>query len=66
MDSPSFQSNYLKQKAALAKAKKDGPQAVLNAVEIALASFEEHGYPDQWHDWERAKDEAEMTLLYGR
>lgn len=58
MDSPQFQSNYLAQKRALTKAKKEGPKAVLAAVEVAMASFEKHGYPDQWHDWERAKDDA--------
>lgn len=62
MDSPDFQSNYQKQKAALAKAKKECPKAVLKAVEVAMASFEEHGYPDQWHDWERAQDDAEFEL----
>lgn len=66
MDSPRFQSNFQAQKRALAKAKNEGPNAVLDAVKIAMESFERYGYPDQWHDWERAEDEAKMKLLYGR
>jgi len=62
MDSPQFQSNYIKQKKALSKAKKQGPEAVLKAIGIAFVSFERHGYPDQWHDWERAKYDAQMEL----
>ncbi|MCK9434340.1 MAG: hypothetical protein M0R32_05840 [Candidatus Cloacimonetes bacterium] len=63
MDSPQFQSNYIKQKKALVRAKKSGsPNTIIDACNAALASFDQHGYPDQWHDWERAKYDAQMEL----
>lgn len=55
-----------KHKAALTRAKKKGPLAVVVACEAALTSFDSHGYPDCWMDWERAEEDARIALRYNR
>lgn len=45
-------------KAALTRAKKKGPDAVLEEVAWAYAVFEEKGYPDCWHIWKSANTDA--------
>lgn len=47
-----------KLKAALTRAQKKGPEAVLAEVTRAFERFEVIGYPDCWSMWERAKDDA--------
>jgi hypothetical protein len=47
-------------KAALTRAKKKGPDAVVAEANRAMGIFEAKGYPDCWSDWERAKDDAEF------
>lgn len=37
---------------------------VLRLHEQAMAKFEEIGYPDYWHDWERAKTDIEMKRAH--
>lgn len=57
-----FQANCKRQKAALTRAKKIGPQAVIDVCDIALGSFDVFGWPDYWSDFEREKGDAEMIL----
>lgn len=54
------------QLSALTRAKKKGPQAVIDAVKVAYEQFDLYGWPDQWHTWEIAKSDAELELRYGR
>jgi len=42
------------------------PDKVLAAVKVAFARFDVIGYPDQWHRWERAKDDATFAKQHGR
>ncbi len=47
-------------KAALTRAKKKGPEAVLAAVGAAFAEFDQPGniWPDCWHTWNIARRDA--------
>lgn len=49
-----------KHKAALTRAKKKGPQAVIKAVDDAMAEWDAKlpAWPDNWSLWQRAKDDA--------
>jgi hypothetical protein len=58
------QKEYKALRASLTRAKKKGPDAVIAECNHALAIFEERGYPDSWHDWERAKGDAETAKRY--
>lgn len=51
-------------KAALTRAKKKGPKAVVVACDAAFAEFDEPGniWPDNWHLWNVAKQDAENQL----
>ena len=51
-----------KHKAALTRAKKVGPGAVMVACDKALSDFDDHGYPDNWHLWQMARYDAEVAL----
>ena len=59
---------YRKQKAALTRAKKQGPQAVIAAVDKAIAEWDEKfpAWPDDWSLWQRAKDDAEFAIRMNR
>ena len=59
---------YRKQKAALTRAKKQGPQAVIAAVDKAIAEWDEKfpAWPDDWSLWQRAKDDAEFAIRMAR
>jgi len=61
-----LKKEFPKLKAALTRAQntKD-PQKLLAAAEKGLARFEEIGFPDQWHRWERAKDDAKFAIARG-
>lgn len=48
----------LKSKLTRAKNTKD-PDKITKACDEAFAVFEAKGYPDNWHMWERAKDDAQ-------
>lgn len=37
---------------------------ILRLHDEAMAKFEEIGYPDYWHDWQRAKDDIEMQRAH--
>jgi hypothetical protein len=48
-----------KHKAALTRAKKAGPQAVLAACKAAVAEWNAIGaWPDNWHTWNIALSDA--------
>lgn len=53
-----------KHKSALTRAKKKGPQEVILAVNAAFDDFDHHemAWPDNWHDWQRAKLDAWMEI----
>lgn len=54
---------YSAQKAALTRAQKYGPQAVLLEVARAEAEWDETGmWPDGWHRWNIARTDAEFEL----
>ena len=54
--------NKDKQTAALKAA-----DAVLKEADYALGVFQEKGYPDDWHRWERAQDDAKThRQIYGK
>jgi hypothetical protein len=53
-----------KHKAALTRARKQGPQAVLVAVQAFYDEFDHNDLPlpDDWHRWNIAQRDAEMAL----
>jgi len=51
-----------KQRGNLTRAKKKGPQAVIDCCNAAFRCFEIVGYPDQWSEFQRAKDDAEVEI----
>lgn len=53
--------SQLKSKLKKLVRKKDN-FAIIAACREAIAIFEEKGYPDNWSDWVRAKDDAEFAL----
>lgn len=53
-----------KHKSALTRAKKVGPGKIINVCNAALEDFEDNGYPDCWHIWQVAKNDAERELAY--
>lgn len=61
-----MQKELPKLRAALTRAKNSkDPKKLKAAAEKGLARFEEIGYPDQWHAWQRAKDDAEFAIQRG-
>ena len=54
-------------KAALTRAKKKGPQAVIDAVNAAFAEWDEKfpAWPDDWRIWQNAKNDAEYHIRTG-
>lgn len=59
-------AKFKQQKAALTRATKKGPDAVLAAVAKAKAEWGEHPFggmwPDDWARWQRAEDDALFEL----
>lgn len=55
-----------KHKSALTRAKKKGPEAVIAACDAAFSDFDDTMYPDSWHDWKRAKEDAQYELARKR
>lgn len=54
-------------RAALTRAINAGdPKKILETANRALAKFDEIGYPDQWHRWQRARDDAVYALQQQR
>lgn len=56
------QAEFTRLKSALTRAKKKGPEAVILACDAAFKSFDENGYPDDWHRWNIARMDAEMEM----
>ena len=40
----------------------NNPRRVLDTVARAYQYFEAEGWPDDWSNWQRAKDDAELSL----
>lgn len=57
---------YSQAKARLTRAKKKGPQAVIEEVEFTYSAWTDGGYawPDDWARWARAKEDANMELRW--
>lgn len=64
MDYAAAQKLYVKHKSALTRAKKNGPEAVMTAVNRFYSEFESAGFPlpDRWADWERAYQDSLYEL----
>ena len=59
------QKEYSKLKSRLTRAinTKD-PYKIIKEVNHAEAIFEEKGFPDYWMNWMRAREDAQLQLLY--
>lgn len=59
---------YTQAKARLTRAKKKGPQAVIDEVNRTFAQWDagDYAWPDSWHTWNIARSDAEMELRYAR
>lgn len=55
----------LKQALKQAVASKDNDR-IIRTAESALARFEAVGFPDDWSNWERAKEDAQLSKRLGR
>jgi len=66
-DYDAMKREYPKLKSALARAKnsKDHDKVVAT-VRAAFARFEIIGYPDAWHSWQNALDDALYYKALGR
>jgi hypothetical protein len=55
---------FTKHKAALTRAKKKGPEAVLEACERFFLDFDDNDLPlpDAWYTWERARYDATAAI----
>lgn len=51
-----------KYKSALTRAKKVGPEKIVEICTNVLDDFEDNGFPDCWHLWLRAKEDAELEI----
>jgi|RhiMethySRZTD1v2_1073278.scaffolds.fasta_scaffold1235585_2 tellurite resistance-related uncharacterized protein len=61
-------AEFSKAKAALTRAKNSGdPHKVVDTVDKTFAAWDDAGvaWPDDWHRWERARDDAKVALAYG-
>jgi hypothetical protein len=61
-DYTAMRIEHPKLKGALTRAKKKGPRAVIAEVERAYARFDVIGWPDGWHTWNIAQQDAEWEL----
>lgn len=66
-------TNYLNKqqfssaKARLTRAKNSGdPQRIIDVVDAQFREWDDgdYAYPDCWHNWQRARMDAEMALRY--
>lgn len=60
------QREFVTLKRRLTIAKKKGPEAVIAECGHALSVFEDKGYPDSWHRWVNARDDAELQKRLNR
>ena len=59
IDYAKMQREFPKQKASLTRAKKKGYHAVVFSTLDTVRQWNETGaWPDSWHDWQRAIDDA--------
>lgn len=58
------QKLFVKHKAALTRAQKKGPEAVIQEVYKFFEDFNNAALPlpDDWYRWQRAADDAEMEI----
>lgn len=53
-------------KSRLTRAKNTGdPHRVIAVCDEALGLFQDQGYPDCWHRWEAARDDAMIARHHG-
>lgn len=53
------QAEFTKLKSKLTRAKNSkDPDKIIATVDEAMVIFADKGYPDNWHNWERAKEDA--------
>ncbi len=55
----------LRRKLRLAKTSKDNAR-ILKVAEAGLARFDEVGYPDSWHEWNIAAEDARYAIAMER
>lgn len=63
-----MKSSVRKHKGALTRAKKSGdPNKVVAVVDAAFKDWDDsdNAYPDNWHHWKRAKDDAQHQIRMG-
>jgi hypothetical protein len=61
------QAEFRTLKSRLTRARNSGdPEKVLNECAHAFAIFDEKGYPDDWHRWERASNDAQLEIYRAR
>jgi len=65
-DYAAMKVEYPKLKAALTRAKKKSPVAVLEEVVRAYQRFDVIGWPDGWHRWNMAGYDAIQEVQLGR
>ena len=57
------EGEYRRLKGNLTRAINSGSHVrVIRACEKAFRSFEQYSYPDDWHRWQRANDDAAYAL----
>jgi hypothetical protein len=67
IDYAKAQSLWRKHKSALTRAKKtNDPNKVIAACDAFFTDFDANGlpYPDDWHLFERAREDAELQKAY--
>lgn len=67
IDYKAAKKSFTKQKSALTRAKNSGdPQKVIDAVDAAFAEWDamEIPFPDSWHLWKCAKEDAQFKLRW--
>jgi hypothetical protein len=59
---------FAQAKARLTRAIKKGPQAVIDEVNRTYREWDNgnFAYPDDWHRWERARDDAQYEIARTR
>lgn len=67
MDYKLTQAEFTKLKSKLTRAinSKDHDK-IIATVDEAMSIFDDKGYPDNWHRWQRAKDDAITAKHYAR
>jgi hypothetical protein len=61
-DYAALKAMVTRHKAALTRAKKKGPEAVITACKDAYEDFDNGLWPDSWHTWKIAEEDALMEI----